>query len=109
VLALDAARGRLYALDAPVPGTADRAVVHVIDVQRWSHFASFPLADGATRAIALSPDGRLLYATTAPREAGSGRPTTGVAVLDAATGIELAYAGRLAIGAGRRLEAAIVR
>jgi len=109
VLALDAERGRLFALDAPVPGTAGRAVVHVVDVERWSHFASFPLADGASRAIALSPDGRLLYASTAPRPAGGLPRAVGVAVLDATTGVELVYAGRLQVGAGMPAQAVVVR
>ena len=109
VLALDARRGRLFALDAPVPRTAGRAVVHVVDVERWSHFVSFPLADAATRAISLSPDGRLLYASTAPRTIGGAPLAVGVEVLDATTGVELAYAGRLRVGAGAPAQAVVVR
>jgi hypothetical protein len=123
VLALDPARGRLYALDAPVPRTDGRAVVHVIDAESWRYLWSFPLADRSTRAIALSPDGRLLYASTEPREVGvvsrdDGSPApevgrvplaVGVAVLDARTGIELAYAGRLRVGAGAPLQGVVIR
>jgi hypothetical protein len=109
VLALDAGRGRLFALDAPVPGTAGRAVVHVVDIERWSHVMSFPLADGSTRAISLSPDGRLLYASTAPRPAGDAPLAVGLEVLDATTGVELAYAGRLRVGAGAPAQAVVVR
>jgi hypothetical protein len=109
VLALDAGRGRLFALDAPVPGTAGRAVVHVVDIERWSHVGSFPLADGSTRAISLSPDGRLLYASTAPRPAGGAPLAVGLEVLDATTGVELAYAGRLRVGAGAPAQAVVVR
>ncbi len=108
ILALDAARGRLYALDAPLPGSG-RAVVHVIDVDAWRHFASFPIADTSTRAISLSPDGRLLYASTEPRRAGDSPPLVGVAVLDARTGIEIAYAGRLRADARAPLQAVVVR
>jgi hypothetical protein len=107
ILALDVARGRLYALEAPLPGS-DRAVVHLVDVDAWRHFASFPIADPATRAISLSPDGRRLYASTEPRQAG-GRPVVGVAVLDARTGIEIAYAGRLRVDARAPIQAIIVR
>lgn len=109
VLALDARRGRLFALDAPVPRTAGRAVVHLVDVERWSLVASFPLADDATRAISLSPDGRLLYASTAPRPAGGALLAVGVEILDATTGVELAYAGRLRVGAGAPAAAVVVR
>lgn len=109
VLSFDAARGRLYALDAPVAGTGGRAVVHLIDVARWSHSASFTVADSGTRAIALSPDGALLYASTAPRAAGGPPRSVGVAVLDASTGIERAYAGRLPAGAGGQLQSVVVR
>jgi hypothetical protein len=109
ILALDAGRGRLYALDAPVPKTAGRAVVHVIDTARMRYLWSYPVADAATRAIALSPDGRLLYASTPPRPVGSPPDAVGVAVLDAATGVELAYAGRLRVGAGGPLQAVVVR
>lgn len=108
-LALDAVRGRLYALDAPVPRTAGRAVVHVIDTERLRYLWSFPLADAGSRAIALSPDGRLLYASTQPRQVGSPPDAVGLAVLDAATGVELAYAGRLRVGSGGPLEAVVVR
>jgi hypothetical protein len=108
ILALDADRGRLYALDAPLPGSG-RAVIHVIDVDAWRHFASFPVADTATRAISLSPDGRLLYASTEPRRAGGPPPVVGVAVLDARTGIEIAYAGRLRADARAPLQAVVVQ
>jgi hypothetical protein len=108
ILALDAAHGRLYALEAPLPGS-ERAVVHLIDVETWRHFASFPVADTATRAISLSPDGRLLYASTEPRQAGGPPPVVGVAVIDARTGIEIAYAGRLRADARAPLQAVVVR
>jgi len=108
ILVLDAAGGRLYALDAPLPGSG-RAVVHLVDVGSWGHVASFPVADAATRAIALSPDGTLLYASTEPREAGSPPLAVGVAVLETRTGIERAYAGRLRVGTGGPLQAVVVR
>ena len=108
ILALDAARNRLYALDAPLPALG-RAVVHVVDLAGWRHQATFPIADPATRAITLSPDGALLYASTAPRPAGSLPLAVGVAVIDARTGMEIAYAGRLPVTAGAPLQAAVVR
>lgn len=108
ILALDAVRGRLYALEAPLPGSG-RVVVHLIDVDAWRHFASFPVADTATRAISLSPDGRLLYASTEPRQVGGASPVVGVAVLDAQTGIEIAYAGRLRADARAPLQAVVAR
>jgi hypothetical protein len=108
ILALDAARGRLYALDAPLPRSGG-AVVHVIDVAAWQHVASYPVADTATRAISLSPDGALLYASTEPRQAGSPPLAVGVTVLETLTGIERAYAGRLRVGAGGPSQAVVVR
>ena len=107
-LVLDPGRGRLYAL-WQLPDGSGKVVIHLIDVASWKHVASFWIADGSTRAIALSPDGRLLYASTKPRPAGSPPLTEGVDILDAFTGVELAYAGRLRAGADGRLEAVIVR
>ena len=108
ILALDADHGRLYAL-WQLPDGSGKVVIHLIDVASWKHFASFWVADGSTRAIALSPDGRLLYASTKPRPVGSPALAVGVAVLDAFTGVELAYAGRLRVGAGGPLHAVVVR
>lgn len=108
-LALDPARGRLYALDAPVPKTAGRAVVHVIDTAGMRYLWSFPLADAGSRAVSLSPDGRFLYASTEPRQAGGPSRVVGLAVLDAQTGIEIAYAGRLRVDARAPLQAVVVR
>jgi hypothetical protein len=107
-LVLDAAGDRLYALDAPLPGSG-RAVVHLVDLASWAHVASFPVADRDTRAISLSPDGALLYASTAPRRSGSEPPVVGVAVLDTRTGLERAYAGRLLVGPGGPLQPVVVR
>ncbi len=108
ILALDPDHGRLYAL-WQLPDGSGKVVIHLIDVASWKHVASFWVADGSTRAIALSPDGRLLYASTKPRPAGSLPLAEGVAILDAFTSVELAYAGRLPAGADGRLQAVVVR
>jgi len=113
LLALDEAAGRLYLLGMPAaiaaasgaqePGIVVVGVAHLRPVVRWT------IAETEARSIALSPDRRYLYLATAPRPAAGPSISVGVAVHDASLGGEVAYAGRLRVGAGAPLEAVIVR
>jgi hypothetical protein len=108
ILALDAAKDRIYALVPATDGSG--ATVEVFTATTLARIASWPTAPEPFATLALSPNGGLLYLATPPRViVGAPRPLVAVEVLDAMNGQERLFAGRLSPDAWGKAQSLVIR
>jgi len=108
VVGIDVAADRLYLLAPDADGRG--AWIEVVSGVDLVSRGSLPTSPEPYAAMALSPDGRLLYLATPPRETGGApRPLVAVEVLDTEPLAARLFAGRLPPGPWDSAQPIVVR